>query len=119
MTRTTLPAANATITRIAGGGVSEDFDRPAGPDTVRWQGEADAYRSQRTEQVARVDTLDIVTTTTVVVPIDIAQLVQIGDTISLSTGDEMEQQMTVTQLRLNPLGGTGRLWLTEPDAGSA
>lgn len=39
----TLPYANVTLLKVAGGGFSEDGDTPAGNPPARWEGEADGY----------------------------------------------------------------------------
>lgn len=49
-------AANATLTGIADGGFSEDYDQPAGSTTAKWTGSLPVYYSERTERLAATST---------------------------------------------------------------
>lgn len=113
MTRTRLPARNATLTRVAGAGYSEDYDQPASPDTPRWEGAADALLAERVEETVNGRQVDELRVSTVVVPFDLARLVEINDTLTLIDRLGTERARTVRQVRLNRFAGTGRVWLED------
>lgn len=41
-----IPVGNVTLTKIAGGGSSEDYDAPEGADPERWSGSEPAYLNE-------------------------------------------------------------------------
>lgn len=94
MPRLTLPQRNATLTRIASGGTSEDYDQPAGADTTVWQGEADAWFHDRvglnlgTGGVAGSGEADLIRRTYIVVPGELAEMVGPGVALTFTPDDQ-------------------------------
>lgn len=46
-----IPQVNATVTKVTGGAVSEDWDTAAGTGPTVWTGSADAYYQEKRERV--------------------------------------------------------------------
>ena len=83
-----VPLVNATLTQIAGGGSSEDYDSPAGADTARWSGTADAYVDEHMESQVTGQSLDAIDVTRLVVPLTPGSQAQRGDTVTYTYGGQ-------------------------------
>lgn len=78
-----LPQTNATLTQLAGGGGSEDFDQVAGVDPARWSGSVDAYYQERRDRVYGDNITSVVLRRSLIVansalPLDVEE----GDTVT-------------------------------------
>lgn len=80
------PLVNATLTKIEGGGTSDDWDQPAGADTTRWTGTANAYLDEKILTEVNGNALDEIKQTRLVVPLDIGDLAVRGDTVTYTQG---------------------------------
>lgn len=79
---------NAVLTKIEGGGTSEDWDSPAGADTTRWTGTASAYLDEKILTQVNGNALDEVKQTRLVVPLTQGKMVYRGDTITYTQGSD-------------------------------
>lgn len=77
-----LPLINATLTRIVGGGSSEDYAAPAGADAARWEGAEDAYLREELLTVTAGERRDEVQATRLTVPLSPGELAKRGDSIT-------------------------------------
>lgn len=107
-----LPLTNASLTQIAGSGFQEDWDRPAGVDTVRWNGIADAYVTEAAITEMKENTQTEVKITRLVVGIDVGELVQRGDTVTYDWNNQTIQRL-VDDVQTYVLFGTTRIWFKE------
>lgn len=103
------PLANATLTSIAGGGTSEDYDTGPGADTARWTGSVDAYLQERLEAQVAGQQLDAVDVSRLVVPLAEGLNARRGDTVTYSYGGETFSR-TVQHLEQYRIFGTVSLW---------
>jgi len=123
MPRLTLPQHNATLTAVASGGTSEDYDTPASGDTPDWQGEADAWFHDRrtlstnTGGVAGSGEADLVRRTYLVVPAELAEVIEVGKSLTFRADrDGLERTLDVRDLE-GPFDmpgvpfPTARVWL--------
>jgi hypothetical protein len=78
-----LPQANATLTRVAGGGYAEDYDRAAGADSEKWAGSAEAYYQERRERVAAAGETTLILRRSLIVANDVASFSE-GDVVSFT-----------------------------------
>ena len=103
-----LPLVNATLTKIAGGGTTEDYDTAAGTDTQRLAGSEDAYVVEDLLSEVSYGRLDQVEFTLVVVLLAVGALVLRGDTISFDHAGQTRSR-TVRAVEQRRLMGTVRL----------
>ncbi len=115
-----LPLTNATLTQIAGGGHTEDWDRGPGADLIRWSGAADAYVTEKsTTTIITEGAKDVYPSLTeakltrIVVDSSVGNLVQKGDTITFTWNNQTGIQRQVDNTQTYTLFGTTRLWLRE------
>jgi hypothetical protein len=83
-----LPQANAQLTSIAGGGLSEDDGGSyvAGADTPKWTGLVDAYVHEEVLATAGADGLDDAKLTYIVIPggLPVSEPIIPADTVSFT-----------------------------------
>jgi hypothetical protein len=104
-----IPVANASLTAIAGGGFTDDYDLDATADgTVRWSGDAPAYLVRRRDERARGRTSDIVVDEFLVVDDELGKLVQDGDTVTFEF-ETVTENRQVSLVQRHPVAGTCRL----------
>lgn len=113
-----LPQTNARLTLIAGGGFTEDYDDADAADTAKWQGDADAYFSERVlNTVGDADT--IVKRSYLIIPSDLlpALSVEVEDTLTFVFADTTltRKVAEIVDARLVgvPGGGSTRLYLKD------
>lgn len=111
-----LPQRNAILTAIAGGGTTEDYDSPAGADDPKWEGEADAWVHDSARAGSDLGGgFNLVKTTWVVIPGELAPFVAMGDSVSLERdGVASTREVRETTGPYNPTGwpySTMRVWL--------
>jgi hypothetical protein len=61
---------NATVTRVAGAGTSDDWDRAPGAGAEKWAGEARAYYREATERVPGDGSTDVFVRRELVLEVD-------------------------------------------------
>jgi hypothetical protein len=83
-----LPMANATLTKVEGGGFAEDYDRAKGGDDPKWTGSEGVYFNEASERVSSGESTEIVIGRSVVVSSDLAVDWKQGDTLTLTRGEE-------------------------------
>lgn len=82
-----VPATNATLTSVAGGGTTEDYDQPAGTDTTRWTGSTGIYVVEELlTQLRDGSSVDELNHTRLYLPLDVGGVVQRGDTLTYDRG---------------------------------
>lgn len=110
-----LPQSNATLTRVAGGGTSEDFDVPAGADADKWAGKMGVYVQERTERLTHDRASDVIVERVVVVPASLPVEFAQGDTLTLDRDGEVvtEDVRAVARRELPGVPGTVRLVLED------
>lgn len=81
-----LPYHNARLTRVAGGGASENYDQAVGTDSDRWAGDAEAQILERVLEQVNGERLDQVKQTTLVIPSNLGIEVATGDTVTYVVG---------------------------------
>lgn len=95
--RTSLPQKNAKLLSIAGGGLSEDYNRAAGAPAPKWQGSVGAYVKSRivsnfnaSGRLDRIEAIDII------IPGDLIPAVTLaaGDTVTYTQFDPIVQEDT-------------------------
>lgn len=113
----TLPQRNATVTLVASGGTSEDYDVAAGADAAEWTGEADAWLHDKVELMSNgTGGRDLVRRTYLVVPGQLGRRIDSGDNVTFTPDNEAERTAEVRDvegpMELNgaPVS-TARLWL--------
>lgn len=107
-----LPAANATITSVADGGFSEDYDATATAGTAKWTGNEDCYVVEQIRTVLAPDGLNRLKTIYLVVPADLGATVESGDTVAyLKDGTSLTG--VVWEVQVAKIAGTARLHLQD------
>lgn len=110
-----LPHSNATLTKVAGGGTSEDYDAPAGADTQKWAGRVGVYVQERTERVTVQAGSDVIVGRVAVVPAGLPVTFEQGDTLTLDfRGATVTETVRAIATRAMPgVLGTTRLVLED------
>lgn len=103
-----LPASNARLTMILGGGFSEDYDEPATNGTPKWTGDADAYVVDKVRTAVTAAGLARVKTTYVVIPVDLADGIESGDTVTYTINGTSVSRV-VWEIEAHEIAGTARL----------
>lgn len=103
-----LPASNATLTAINAPGLSEDYDEPATDGTPRWTGTVDCYVVNKIRTLVGTAGLNRVKTTYLVVPYDIGETVESGDTVVFTLEGESVSRV-VWEIDPAKIAGTTRL----------
>lgn len=89
-----LAQHNAHLTRIAGGGTSEDYDQPAGSDTARWTGSEEAHVTELVVEQVDGTGLNQVKETRVLIPSTVQVVPDTGDTVTYSVnGTETSREV--------------------------
>lgn len=107
-----LPVTNAQLLTIAGGGPSEDYDTPAGADTIRWQGMTGIYVVDELVRSYGPGRVDDVRRTSFVAPARAARGIASGDTVTFRYQD-VEHVRTVQDVRITEIAGTARIVLRD------
>lgn len=105
-----LPASNARLLKIQGGGFSEDYDQAAGADADRWSGSAGVYLVDRVLVATAPEGRDELRQTYLVVATDPGTRALVGDSLVLEQ-DGVEQTREVRQVEDHRIAGTVRLYL--------
>lgn len=105
------PQTNATVTAVAGGGSSGDWDRPAVPGGAKWSGVVRAYYREATERIAATGGVDVAVKRELIV--DTADLAATGlDTDDVVTfrvdSAAADSTGTARAIRRGELGGIDR-----------
>jgi hypothetical protein len=109
---TGLPLANARLTKVAGGGASEDFDQPAGAAAAKWSGDEDAYLVEKLVNSVTPQGLDQLRQDYLVIPAGLAGNVTTDDQVTyLRASDNVTATRKVKQIENHPVAGTCRLYL--------
>lgn len=111
-----LPASNATLTSIMGGGFTADYDQPATSGTARWQGTVGVYVVEEIITVASAtrragegaDSVNELTRTYLVLDAELGRLVQTGDTLTY-TLDGVTSTRVARNVRVTPIVSTARV----------
>ena len=85
---TLLPQSNARLISVSRGGLTEDYDRPAGSNSPVWQGNMDAYVQQDiVSNFGDRGELNRVLKVTLFISGDIPITVRAGDTVVYEAGN--------------------------------
>lgn len=103
-------APNATLSRVAGGGFSEDYGTVEGSDTDRWTGSAAVRVHEKVEVVVLGDRADEVKSTQIVLPRTVGDLVQVGDALTYEWRG-VTYTRKARDLRGNDISDTTRVWV--------
>lgn len=85
-----LPQRNATLTKVARGGTSEDYDAPEGADPTAWEGSSDCYVGERRATLTEGRVLNRERVVYALVPGTLD--VRVGDTITYRRDDAGEPE---------------------------
>jgi hypothetical protein len=109
-----LPQTNARLTKVAGGGTSEDYDVPEGADDAKWEGDADAYYQEKRERVSAGGDTDLVLRRALIVETDLGIDFEEGDTVAftLSVGDRTGKVQVIERRELAGMGPLATTRLT-------
>lgn len=100
-----LPQANAVLTGVSGGGYAEDYDRPAGADTAKWSGSAEAYYQEKRERVNANGDTSLILRRSLIVANDITTFAE-GDTLAFTfDGTSRTGKVQVIERREYALAG--------------
>lgn len=98
MSITAPPQHNATVVRVRGAGTADDWDRPAGPGAIKWQGEARAYYREDTTRLTAAGATNIVTKRELIVTMDTLDELQLdSDDLITFTPDGAEETTATPQ----------------------
>jgi hypothetical protein len=110
-----LPVSNATLTRVQGGGGSEDYDTGPTGGADKWAGATGVYVNDRTNRVTSAERSSVIVSRTVVVAAELRVDWQVGDTLSF-TWRRIAEQGSVRAIEISAvpgLPGTVRLTLED------
>lgn len=97
--RRVLPSiTNATLTAVAGAGLSDDYDLGATGGSSKWSGEESVYFQRETERVERGGASDVIVGRSVVVSDELAVTWEIGDVLTVAPVGEGVQTLTVRRV---------------------
>lgn len=110
-----LPATNATLTELAGGGTSANYDQDASAGTPTWSGSESAYLVEKLTSIYNAErgALDRVRQSYLVVPYELVAFAVLGGTATFTNGDGNSQTRTVQNVERHEIAGTARLWLAD------
>jgi hypothetical protein len=108
-----LPAHNAHLTGIYQRGSAVDFDEPEGAATVKWEGDCEAYVSERQYENVSGGNLDIITETVLRVPGNVPATVDPEDLVTFVPTGGQASTRRVRQVEALQIGTLRlRLWST-------
>lgn len=100
-----LPQSNATLTKVARGGTSEDYDAPAGADAAAWEGVTACYIGERRATMTEGQVLNRERIEYAIVPGTIE--VRTGDTITFTRDGGTPESRDVRAVKAPALRGIG------------
>ena len=110
-----LPATNAVLTKIAGGGFSEDFDQGDATENVKWLGSEDAYLVEKVASSVTGQGLEQARIDYLILPYSVAQPITVGDIVTYAQGAAPVSRKVRT-IETHKIAGTTRLYLWDVKA---